>query len=77
MTGVGLFAALALMVRQRTTELAVRIALGRAAGDPLRVLGLGRGSVGRIPANEDPPVDGSIDSDRHTPILALRAVALS
>jgi predicted permease len=38
MTGVGLFAALALMVRQRTTELAVRIALGATPGAVMRLM---------------------------------------
>jgi ABC-type antimicrobial peptide transport system permease subunit len=45
MAGVGLYAALALMVRQRTTEIAVRMALGATPG---AVMGLVVRHVGAV-----------------------------
>jgi ABC-type lipoprotein release transport system permease subunit len=47
MAGVGLYAALALMVRQRTTEIAVRVALGATPG---AVMGLVIRHVGALVA---------------------------
>lgn len=38
MTGVGLYAALALMVRQRTPEIAVRMVLGATPGTVIRMM---------------------------------------
>jgi ABC-type antimicrobial peptide transport system permease subunit len=48
MSGVGLYAALALMLRQRTTEIAVRMALGAT---PVHVVGFVLGHVGALLAS--------------------------